>query len=81
MGSRIKESARAADCGSLADLRDQQDRSAAIRNGLWIGGGALVIGGAALFLLSGKRSQESRAWHVVPSVSAKSSGLALVGAF
>jgi hypothetical protein len=74
--------AKPAACSSLADLRDRQDRSAAIRNGLWIGGGALIIGGAALFVLSGKRSQEQpRAWHVVPSVSPKSSGLAIVGAF
>lgn len=71
-----------AQCSTIADSRDRQDRSAIVRNVLWIGGGAMLIGGAALFLLSGRSSAEKpHAWTLIPSVSPRSSELSIVGTF
>lgn len=66
-GCRASLATRPPDCSTLADLRDQQDASAALRTGLWIGGGVMVIGGAALFLLTGHRSPERSAGPVSPA--------------
>ncbi len=62
------------DPGALRDAGEAAD----LATGFFIGGGALVLGGAALFLLAPSPSRDARVW-VKPSVARSGGGLGLGG--
>jgi hypothetical protein len=70
-------------CQELQSKVDDQHSQEGLRTAFFIGGGAFVLGGAVLFLVSGPSKSESdrRATRVVPTVSARHLGLTMSGSF
>lgn len=69
-------------CAKLRGALDNQSQQQDIRTGLFIGGGALVLGGAVLFLVSSPDSKATRTGaRVVPYASSRDAGLTVLGTF
>jgi hypothetical protein len=73
-----------AQCPKLSAAVDDQTSNENLRTAFFIGGGALVIGGAVLFLVSSPSSDRSPTrggLRVLPLATARETGIAVVGRF
>jgi len=74
-----------AQCTALQKNVDDQTQRESLRAGFFIGGGALVVGGAVLFLVSSPKSTSSEpaqaGVRVLPYTTGRDTGLALLGRF
>lgn len=75
--------ANTAACGKLKSSVDDQHSKETLRTAFFIGGGAFVVGGAVLFLVSGPSKSETNAARMrfVPILSDREAGAALFGRF
>jgi hypothetical protein len=81
--SACQGGANSALCTELSGKVDDQNTKTNLSTGFLIGGGALVVGGAVLFLVSspsGSSSTQGRT-RIVPMANGRETGLALVGRF
>lgn len=80
--SACTNAANASTCEQLRLEVDSRTTRENVRNGLFIGSATLLVGGAALFLLSSPKSDSTRGkTRVVPVVTGRESGLAFFGTF
>jgi hypothetical protein len=80
--SACQDPANGVPCAKLRDTVDDQNLREDLRAGFFIGGGVLVIGGAALFLVSSPSGSSTRGMtRVVPIATGRDAGLAVVGRF
>ncbi|MDF2692485.1 MAG: hypothetical protein K0S65_868, partial [Labilithrix sp.] len=69
-------------CSNLTKKVDDQNMSGDLRTGFLIGGGALLVGGAVLFLVSSPSGSSTRGGaRLVPIANGRETGLAVVGRF
>ncbi len=69
-------------CGALEKNVDEQRQRETLRTAFFIGGGALVVGGAVLFLVSPPKSEAPRTgMRVLPFMSGRDAGVAVLGRF
>ena len=81
--SACNDAANTVQCSALRKQVDDQLLQQDLRTGFFIGGGALVLGGAALFLLSSPKEGGSTqgTTRVVPIATGRETGLGVVGRF
>ncbi|MBX3227571.1 MAG: hypothetical protein KIT84_14550 [Labilithrix sp.] len=71
-----------AECADLVEKDDAARKSANLRTAFLIGGGAFVVGGAVLFLVSSpKKASATGVLHVTPFASQRDAGLSVFGRF
>ncbi len=69
-------------CGELQSKVDERNSQETLRAAFLIGGGALVLGGAVLFLVSGSKSEPGRRGsRFLPVASGRYLGLTMSGSF
>ncbi|WP_394827324.1 hypothetical protein [Pendulispora albinea] len=75
------ESSTSETCTQLSDTLDAQQTHARVSVGFYAAGGALILGGAAVWLLWPKAKPRTRGGYVVPRIDIGSRTVGLQGAF
>ena len=79
-GSACNDPANSAQCAKLRTNVDDQSQREGLRTGFFIGGGALVVGGAVLFLVSSPKGERTQTGaRVVPFASTRDAGISVLG--